>query len=197
MDDFDSALDDIARIRAQLAASTRFRGLAPGVVAATGVLAVLTAGWQTVAGREGLLIWIMLAAVCALLIGTEAVIRAQRLHRLMADRLLTATLNRFMPVATAGAIIGVIVITQVPEHTRLLPGVWQLLMGVGIFAVLGNLPKQMTWAAVFYFAAGTVSLMLSGEHGMPLAWLMGTAFGGGQILVAAILYRASKETSDG
>lgn len=198
MTEIDSALNDIARIREQLAASSRFQGLAPGVVALTGVLALTLATWQASVGDDDLVIWILLAAICAMLIGTEAIVRARTLHRAMADRMLSTTLNRFMPVAMAGAIIGLLVLFRAPEHSRLLPGIWQLLIGVGIFAVMSNLPRSMVCAAVFYFVSGAISLALSaGEHPATTAWLMGLPFGLGQLLVAAILYRASTEVSHG
>ncbi len=166
------------------------------MVALTGVLALALAAWQVSTEGEDLIIWILLAAICALLIGTEAVVRARALHRAMADRMLSTTLNRFMPVAMAGAILGIVVLLRAPEHGRLLPGIWQLLMGVGIFAVLSTLPRAMRWAGSFYFVSGAGSLAMSGgEYGVATAWLMGMPFGLGQLLVAAILYRASMEGS--
>lgn len=198
MSEIDSALDDIARIREQLAASSRFQGLAPGVVALTGVLALALSAWQTKVGDDDLTVWIVLAAICAMLIGTEAVIRARTMHRAMADRMLSTTLNRFLPVAMAGGIVGIVVLLRAPEHGRLLPGMWQLLMGIGIFAVLSNLPRTMVCAAVFYFICGAASLALSAGHQpAPTAWLMGLPFGLGQLLVAGILYRASVGVSHG
>lgn len=197
MHDIDSTLDDIFRLREQLAASSRFQGFAPGIVALTGAFALALGGWQIKTGENGLIAWIWLAAVCAMLIGTEAIIRARTLHRSMADRMLNTTLNRFMPVAMAGAIIGISVIFRAPEHARLLPGVWQVLMGVGIFAVLSGLPRQMVWAAGFYFIAGAVSLDLCGDNGPATAWLMGLPFGIGQLLVAAILHFTAREPSHG
>lgn len=197
MNDVESALHDIARLREQLAASSRFQGLAPGIVALTGGFALALGGWQYLTGVDDLFVWILLAAVCALIIGTEAVARARKHHRSMADRMLGTTLNRFLPVATAGAILGVVILVRAPEHSRLLPGIWQLLMGIGIFAVLSNLPRQMAVAAIFYFAAGTLSLALGGLSWPPMSWLMALPFGLGQLLVAAILHRASSETSHG
>lgn len=191
MNDVDSALDDISRIRDQLAASTRFEGLAPKVVGFTGGLAFVLAAWQWDAGDENLIAWILLAAICAALIGTEAIIRARKHHRAMADRLLNTTLQRFLPTAMAGAVVGLVVLVRLPEHVSLLPGVWQLLMGVGIFAVLGNLPRQMVLAAIFYFTTGTVCLLLSTASAGVTPWLMGIPFGVGQLLVAAILHIAS------
>lgn len=197
MSDIDSALDDIARLREQLAASSRFQGFAPGIVALTGGMALVLALWQASTHEDDLFVWILFAAVCAMMIGTEAIVRARTLHRSMADRMLSSTLNRFMPVAAAGAILGLTVLFRVPEHSRLLPGLWQLLMAVGIFAVLSNLPRRMIWAAGFYFATATGSLALSGGDGPTAAWLMGIPFGLGQLLVAAILLHASRETSHG
>lgn len=197
MTDIDSALDDIARLREQLAASSRFQGLAPGVVALTGLFALALGGWQLSAAEDDLFVWILLAAICALMIGTEAVIRARTHHRGMADRMLATTFNRFLPVATAGAIVGIVILLRAPEQGRLLPGLWQLLMAVGIFAVLSNLPRQMLFAALFYFATGTASLILSADDALSTAWLMMLPFGIGQLLVAGILHHASRETPHG
>ncbi len=189
--DIDSALDDISRIRDQLAASTRFEGLAPTVVALTGILALLLATWQSHTGDKSLVAWVLLAAICATLIGTEAIIRARKHHRAMADRLLNTTLQRFLPTAAAGAVLAVVILVRLPEHARLLPGLWQLLMGVGIFAALGNLPRPMALPATFYFATGSVSLLIGGGIAGVSPWLMGIPFGGGQFLAAAVLHLAS------
>ena len=197
MNDVDSALQDIARLREQLAASSRFQGLAPGIVALSGCFALALGGWQHLLGEDDLVVWMMLAAVCALMIGTEAVARARKIHRSMAGRMLGTTLNRFLPVAAAAAILGSVVTIVAPEHSRLLPGMWQLLMGIGIFAVLSNLPRQMVIAAVFYFAAGTASLIMSAAEWPATVLLMAIPFGIGQLLVAAILYLASQEASHG
>jgi hypothetical protein len=199
MQDLDSALDDIARLREQLAASSRFRGLAPYVVAATGLmaLALALAAWQTVAADDSLIPWILLAALCALMIGSEALVRARKLHSTMADRLLTTTLQRFLPAAAAGGIAGLVMLVHAPEHARLLPGLWQLLIGVGTFSVLSNLPGQMIWAGLFYFAAGAISLVLAADPSIAARWLMGAPFGAGQLLVATILHMASMEDNRG
>lgn len=194
MKDLESALDDIAHLREQLAASSRFQGLAPGIVALTGCFAFALGAWQQMAKEDDLFVWIMLAVVCAMMIGTEAIVRARKVHRSMADRMLGTTLNRFLPAAIAGAILGIVILVRIPEHSRLLPGIWQLLMGVGISAVLSNLPRHMSVAAIFYFVTGTLSLGLSGGQWPPAAWLMALPFGLGQLLVAAILHRASENS---
>lgn len=195
MNDVEAALNDIARIREQLAASTRFRGFAPPIVAATGGMSLALAAWQSAAGERALVAWVALAVVSAMLIGTEAVVRARKLHRSMADRLLSATLQRFMPTAMGGAILGLVILTKAPAFSIFLPGIWQLLMGIGIFAVQGNLPRGIVLAAAFYFLCGTVSLTLATEAAVPVPWLMGLPFGIGQLLVALLLHLGSKEAN--
>lgn len=191
MNDIDSALSDIHQIRDRLAASTRFEGFAPKLVALTGVFAFALAAWQARSGEASLFAWILLALVCALMIGVEAVVRARALHHAMADRLIHSTLQRFLPVGLAGAIAGFVILFQLPEHARLLPGLWQLLMAVGICAALGNLPPAMRWPAAFYFGTGTISLAVSGDAAIDAAWMMGLPFGIGQLVVAAALYVSS------
>jgi hypothetical protein len=192
MQDIDSALNDINRIRNQLAASSRFEGFAPKIVALSGVLALGLAALQSRSGDESLLTWIVLAAISATMIGTEAIVRARIYHCAMADRMLSATLQRFMPTAMAGAVIGLVVLLRLPEHVQLLPGLWQILMGVGIFSVLGGLPEKIIWAAGFYFASGTLSLLASASSTGIMPWLMGIPFGAGQLLVAAILHFSAR-----
>lgn len=193
MNDVESALHDIARIRDQLAASTRFQGFAPPIVALTGGMAAMLAGWQTARGESALLVWILLAAVSVLMIGTEAIVRARRVHRSMADRLINTTLQRFLPTALAGAILGAVVLLRAPDLARFLPGLWQLQIAVGIFAVQGNLPRAIVWSAGFYFASGTAALLLAGDPAVPAPWLMGVPFALGQVLTAIILHHAAKE----
>jgi hypothetical protein len=198
MTDIDSALQHVARIRDQLAASTRFQGFAPAIVAATGGLALALAAYQastnesTADPRLVLMQWIVLAVICTALIGTEAVIRARRFHRAMADIMVGTALRRFLPAGLAGAIMGILILARVPDQAWMLPGSWQLLVAVGICASLINLPHQMAWAAGWYFLAGAASLFwMSGANAFS-PWSMGLPFGIGQLLVALLLHLAAK-----
>jgi hypothetical protein len=197
----DSALDDIAHIRAQLAVSTRFQGFAPLIVALTGLLALLLAGYQTFR-PEGfplsfIIEWVVLAVICVALIGTEAIIRARHFHRAMADAMIGTAFRQFMPAGLAGAIAGIVLLSRKPELAWILPGLWQLLVAVGICASLINLPRQMLCAAGWYFLSGAFSLLLCAETASYSPWTMGLSFGFGQLLVAIILYLAAKDTENG
>lgn len=197
--DIDSALDDISGIRDQLASSTRFQGFAPKFVAITGCLALALTVYQHVyakpeAGASIQVIeWVLLAIISTLLIGTEAVVRARRHHKRMADLMINRTLRLFLPAGLGGAVLYAVIFMRQPELIWLLPGLSQLLIGVGVFAALSALPRAVSWAAAWYFIAGAVVLFLSASNGEFSPFLMGVPFFVGQMLMAIILYRAAKE----
>ena len=73
----------------------------------------------------------------------------------------------------------------------MLPGLWQVLFSLGIFASVRSLPRGIALAGAWYFVAGLGVLMLSsGGHALS-PWTMGLPFVVGQFLMAAILHLAS------
>ncbi len=75
-----------------------------------------------------------------------------------------------------------------PESLWMLPGLWAMLFGLGIFASVRLLPPAIIWAGVFYLFAGTVCLALAQGPYALSPWAMGLPFGVGQLLTAALLY---------
>lgn len=203
MSDVDTALSEIERIRAQLAASTRFQGFTPAVAATTGLLALALAALQS-AGfdpatttTDMLVQWILLAVICASLVGADAVVRARRLHRAMADTMISTTLRQFLPVGGAGTIVAIAILLRAPAWAAIVPGLWQLLFAVGILAALPGLPRPLVWGAGWYFVAGTAS-MLTGAGAPDISpWIMGVPFGVGQLLIAALLRAAAVQDCHG
>lgn len=198
MSDIETALSDIGRIREQLAASTRFQGFTPVVAMATGLLALALAGLQaarfdpSVTLVEMLVQWVLLAVICACLIGIDAVVRARRLHRAMADTMINTTLRQFLPVGGAGAIAAIVILVRAPGWAAILPGFWQLLIGIGILAALPALPRLLAWGAGWFFATGTVSLFVGAGASEVSPWIMGLPFGIGQLLIAVLLHLATR-----
>ncbi len=81
-----------------------------------------------------------------------------------------------------------------PETLWLLPGLWQVLVSLGIFASVRSLPRSVALVGAWYFVAGfTVLLIGSASHALS-PWTMGLPFVIGQLLMAALLYIASEET---
>jgi hypothetical protein len=98
--------------------------------------------------------------------------------------------EHFLPVGAAGAVIAVIVLWFAPDAAWLLPGLWQMLLGLGLFATVRFLPRSVAFAGGWYFVAGAVVLMLSSGTRALSPWLMGLPFAIGQLLVAGLLHVA-------
>jgi hypothetical protein len=195
MRDLNRALEDITAIRNQVARGTEFRGYGPVTVAATGVLALLAAGVQALWLPDPasdvfgyLALWTATATLSIVLIAIEMVARTRRIHRGLADEMIYAAIEAFMPAGVAGALLTVVIYRFAPQSAWMLPGLWQLLFSLGVFASCRSLPRPIFAAAAWYLAAGLANLALAGSHAFsPLA--MAVPFGVGQLFIAAVLYR--------
>jgi hypothetical protein len=194
MQDLQRALDEIAQIRGQMARGTVFRGYGPAALAATGALAGLAAlaqaAWiddpvRDIAGY--LAIWVATAVVSVAVVGTEAVRRARRVHSGLADDMIRAAAEQFLPAAIAGALVTVVIRHTAAEALWMLPGLWQVVFSLGVFASCRSLPRPMVAIAVWYLATGLACLaMANGENALS-PWAMGVPFGAGQVLAAVLL----------
>ena len=198
MRDLDKALADILAIRSQLASATAFRGYGPAALAATGGLALVTTIAQALwlddpTGRPLTFLagWVATAIISAGIIGVEMQGRSRRLHSDLADAMIHNAIEQFLPAAAAGAALGVLLVQFAPESLWMLPGLWQLLVSLGIFASVRSLPRGIALAGAWYFVAGLGVLMLSSGDRMLSPWSMGLPFAVGQFLLAAILHLAS------
>ena len=197
MKDLERALADITAIRNQMARGTQFRGYGPVTVAATGLLALLAAVLQALnlpdplaAPLAYLALWVGMAALAALLTAAEMIARTRRVHGGLADEMLYAAVEQFIPAGVAGTLITVVIYGYAPDALPLLPGLWQIVFSLGVFASCRSLPRGMFAVGVWYLAAGLATLALAGSA--PFAALaMAIPFGAGQFLMAFVLYRAT------
>jgi hypothetical protein len=199
MRDLRKALADIGNIRLQLAAGTMFRGFGPSVIAVTGLLAFVTAAAQAVwfgTDPEPIAFfgaWISVAVISVALIGIEMLARSRRHHGGLADLVLFNAVEHFLPFGAAGAVLGAILLRFAPDTVWMLPGLWQMLIGLGLFASMRFLPRSVAIAGAWYFLAGAAVLMVSSAARSLSPWAMGVPFGAGQLLMAAILHLAHGE----
>jgi hypothetical protein len=199
MKDLERALADITAIRSQMARGTQFRGYGPVTVAASGLLALLGAAVQAlylpdpVTSLLGYLaLWIGTAAVAVVLAGAEMIARARRVHGGLADEMLYAAAEQYIPAGVAGTLVTVVLYRYAPQSIALLPGLWQILFSLGVFASCRSLPRGMFAVGTWYLAAGLAALALS--DAAPFSPLvMGVPFGIGQLMMAFVLYRATGE----
>jgi hypothetical protein len=197
MKDLERALADITAIRNQMARGTQFRGYGPVTVAAGGLLALLAGTVQALILSEPIAdpltylgLWIATAAIAVVLGGAEMIARARREHGGLADEMLYAALEQYIPAGVAGTLTTVVVYRYAPQALALLPGLWQIMFSLGVFASGRSLPRGMFAIGVWYLAAGLAALALSSA--MPFSpFVMAVPFGIGQLMMAFVLYRAT------
>ena len=199
MRDSDKALADITAIRSQMARGTEFRGYGPMTLAATGVLAIIAALFQSLWLPEPaaniwgyLALWVATAAISVALIFIETVARTRRIYSGLADEMIHAATEQFIP-GLAGALLTFVLYRFAPQSLWMLPGLWQIVFSLGLFASCRSLPRAMFAAAVWYLAAGLGSLAFaSGDHAFS-PYAMAVPYGIGESLIALVLYRAVGE----
>ena len=198
MRDLDKALADILAIRSQIAAGTAFRGYGPATMAATGILALVTALIQflwledptghPLAFFSG---WAAAALLSGAIIGIEMKARSRRHHSGLADAMIHQAVEQFLPAGVTGALLAVMLMKFAPESLWMLPGLWQVFVSLGVFASVRSLPRTVAFGGAWYFVAGFTVLLLASESHSLSPWTMGLPFVIGQLLMAALLHFAS------
>jgi len=162
------AIADIDEIRTHIAAGALFRGFGPLVIAMTGALALVTMFSQ--------LRWPPFLA---------------RDH----ERMIFKAIEQFVHIGLAGAAMGFVFWRFADDMLWVLPGMWQVMVGVGIFASLRTLPKSIALTGGWYFLSGLIVLVIASETREVAPVLMGLPFLGGQLIMAACLYLAGRDFS--
>jgi len=194
MSDLDRALAEIGAIREQMARGATFHGLGPTAFAATGALAGFAALGQarwmpSPAAHVGgfLALWIAVAAISAAVIGYEMIARSRRLHSDLADEMIAAAVWQFLPAAAAGALMTLVLARFAPQSLWMIPGLWQIAFGLGVFASCRFLPRPMRLVGVWYLASGLACLAFAQGALAFSPWTMGVGYGVGQGMVALVL----------
>ncbi len=135
-------------------------------------------------------LWAGLGALSILITGVEMIARTRRIHGGFADDMLYAAVEQFIPATVAGALLTFVIGRFAPEAMWMLPGLWQIVFALGVFASMRALPRGMFGVGVWYLAAGLVTLATGRDTPFsPLA--MAIPFGVGQLLMAFMIYRAT------
>jgi hypothetical protein len=200
MTDLDKALADILAIRSQIAAGTAFHGYGPATVAGTGGVALATAlaqfFWLDDPSGNPLIFfvgWAAAALISAAMIWTEMLARTRRHHSGLADAMILQAIEQFLPAGIAGVLLAIVLWRFAPEALWMLPGLWQMLVSLGVFASVRSLPRTVAFAGAWYFVAGFATLLLASQSHALSPWTMGLPFVIGQLLMAAILHFAFGE----
>ncbi|MFI4869251.1 MAG: hypothetical protein ACHQDD_07865 [Steroidobacterales bacterium] len=196
-------MTDISVIREQLARGTEFRGYGPAALAATGTLALVVAGAQALWLKDPaahvylyVSLWVVTAAVSLFVIGMETIQRSRRAHGDLAVPMLQSAVEQFLPAIVAGGLLTLALLRVAPQSLWMLPGLWQIVFSLGVFASCRFLPRPMFIAGVWYLACGLGCLALISPEQRFSPWVMGVPYGVGQLLVARILQRNLPDCGD-
>jgi len=199
MADLNQALVDIRAIRRQMAEATEFRGYGPLTLIGTAVCA-MTAGvaqayWAPAPAERPMpyvALWLGTGVFSAALIVMQMLTRANRLHSGMADEMIRMAVAQFLPAAVAGAILPFVLLQAAPSAIWMLPGLWQIVFSLGVFASCRCLPRAMYIAGAWFLCTGLVCVSLGDARSLAPA-MMAVPYAAGMALVAGIHHFSQKE----
>jgi len=191
--DVSRALAQIAAIHDQLAKGEIYRGWRSIPVACSGLIGLAAAGWQSAWGRPvepwSFATYWMTTGLIAMVIGCAEIVWHYVRHASETERRQSRrVIAQFLPALVAGAIVSGALVRLSPALVVLLPGLWALFFGVGIFATRPYILAASFWVALYYWAAGLMLLWTAGGVDTLSPWSVGGTFGAGQLLTAAMLY---------
>jgi len=199
--ELDEALRQISDIRHKMARSEVFRGYRSATVGFSGVAGVLAAAVQPqwISSPNAQLgryvgLWLGVAAASMIVAAGEMYWRALRAGSGLARQHTLLAIEQFVPSLVVGALVTVTVIQGAPQVAWMLPGLWALVFGLGVFASARLLPRPVLAVGAYYVLCGCGCLLWGqGENAFDPRQ-MAITFGGGQLLGAAILYWTLERT---
>lgn len=194
MKDLDEALAEITAIRSQIARTAEFHGYGPVTVATTGLMALVAGELQLHWLSDPvhnivayIAVWMATAVLSLLLIGVEMVTRSRTMHSGLAEEMISTAVEQFLPATVAGVLLTSVLVRFAPETVWMLPGLWQVIFSLGVFASARFLPRATYAVGAWYLLTGFACLAFAREQHVLSPWLMGVPFGLGQLLAAAVL----------
>jgi len=188
------ALEQIEAIHEHLARGEVYRGWRSVPVALSGLAGLLAAMWQSTGATRPIdqvtftTYWLAVGVV-ALGIGCAEIVWHYVMHANATERRRSrCVLSQFLPALVAGFVMTLALVRLDVTLVALLPGLWAMLFGVGIFAARPYLPASSGLVATYYWAAGLLLLSRPESLDALSPWTVGGTFGGGQLLAAIVLY---------
>lgn len=182
-------------IRSRMAIVQVFRGFGPLALLVTALLAIMTGSFlfarlpdPSVAPIVFFGAWILTALGAAAVIGLDVATRSRFHHGGMAPAMIAQAARLLLPAGAAGAAILVVFWTAVPNALWLLPGLWSLLVALGLAAAIPFLPKGTPIVAIWYAAGGLIALGFGAGEPIHATTAMTILFGIGQSLMALVAF---------
>ncbi len=133
-------------------------------------------------------LWIGMAVLSCVAVAIEMLVRLAMTPDRTHFELTRLAVEQFLPCVAAGVLVTVVLVRLAPQNVALLPGMWQILFSLGIFASARLLPKPIFAIGAWYLASGILVLILARGNASLAPWCMGLPYGLGQLVAAGILY---------
>jgi hypothetical protein len=193
--ELNEALTQISEIRQQMARSQVFRGYRSVTTAFSGVVAIAVAVVQSqllpapaAHPMKFLWLWVSAASLSLIVVAAEIIVRGRRSASVLQRDLSVLAIEQFIPCVVGGGLLTAVVANFAPTALWMLPGLWSILFGLGVFASCQVLPRQMFWIGGYYLLAGLACLVEAQGGSAFSPWAMALPFGVGQLLTSVILY---------
>ncbi len=190
------ALSNIREISDILARTQHTSCIRPAPIACTAVVAFVAA-WLSDASVDPVRVgdasfvayWLGIAVLCAMIITIDLGMRYWSTDSELQRGRTRISIYQFSPFLLIGGFVTLCLFPTQEQPRSLLPGLWCIIVSLGIFATLNNAPRAMIFPAAFYAIIGGLFLRF-GEWTIGFgSWSMGFAFGIGQLWTAVILWR--------
>jgi hypothetical protein len=189
----DYALNQIADIRRQMTLSRHFRGFRAASTLATALAAAGAGVWQ--ASRipdpasnplSFVALWTSVATASVLVCGGEVFRQYRSSESSSQQELALMAAEQFLPFILVGGMLTFVLSQYEAQAIWMLPGLWQILFGLGLFSLRRLAPNPIYLVGAFYVLCGLLNLGGGFPHFSP--WSMAIPFGMGQAVNALILY---------
>ncbi len=195
----EQALADLQCIHAHLDRAQQATCYRSASIGGSGLAALLAgaaqAWWLPVATNEPIdffVYWSVVATGCVLLIGGEIGVRYLFHSTARLRQQTRESLAEFFPFVALGALLGLALAQNAPEHICMLPSVWATLFGLGVLTSRHRLPQGAVWIAGYYGLASLACIQWGTGSNALNPWTVGLTFGLGQLMTAGILYFSSE-----
>jgi len=133
-------------------------------------------------------LWIGVATLSVGFVAAELIVRCFRTESAITRQATRQAVEQFAPCLLAGSFLTLAIARYAPVGLVLLPGLWAITFGLGIFAALRQLPAATVLVAAWYLFSGTVALATAQGASALSPWAMVGTFGCGHFLLAATFY---------
>lgn len=197
------ALSDIARIRSQLDRAESYRGFRSLTVGLSAVFVVIGCVVQQTlmssAAANPILfvrLWTVVACLAAITCTSEMLIRNRTSRNTLASRMHGSLIVKALPSLLVGAVVTVAISEMLAKHTSavtLLPGMWAMLYGLGLWSCGANLPQKAHLATLYFLIVGGGLMWHSAWAQQPVAFQMAWLFGVGQTMLGLLLHPGTEQ----